>query len=189
MNQKTISRASSSNGDFTRRSLMAGGAFAFGSAVITGTAIAAPDGGIIPARAIHQEELFAAAPARIYEALLDDKRFASFSGAKAQIDRSAGGTFSVFNGVITGRNIELVPNQRIVQAWRNIPAWPVGLYSIVRFELKLQGGGTSCWITPAFRWMKAKRSRSRAAGPNITGRLCENTWLKKHGRDRCRCQT
>src|SRR5665213_1927917 len=64
MNQKTISRASSSNGDFTRRSLMAGGAFAFGSAVITGTAIAAPDGGIIPARAIHQEELFAAAPAR-----------------------------------------------------------------------------------------------------------------------------
>jgi activator of HSP90 ATPase len=142
MNQKTISRASSSNGDFTRRSLMAGGAFAFGSAAITGTAIAAPDGGIIPARAIHQEELFAAAPARIYEALLDDKRFASFSRAKAQIDRSAGGTFSVFNGVITGRNIELVPNQRIVQAWRNMPAWPVGLYSIVRFELKLQGGGT-----------------------------------------------
>ena len=35
---------------------------------------------------------------------------------------------------VEGRNVELVPNQRIVQAWR--PAsWPAGVYSIVRFEL------------------------------------------------------
>ena len=48
---------------------------------------------------------------------------------------SAGGAFTTFGKLIEGRNIELVPNQRIVQAWR--PAsWEPGLYSIVRFELK-----------------------------------------------------
>ncbi len=140
MSGKTNSRASASNNNFTRRSLM--GAVALGSAAIVSTASAAPGGGIIPARAIHQEELFAAAPARLYEALLDEKQFAAFSGAKAEIDRSAGGTFSLFNGVIVGRNIELVASQRIVQAWRDTPAWPAGLYSIVRFELKPRGGGT-----------------------------------------------
>jgi len=40
-----------------------------------------------------------------------------------------------------GRNIELVPNRRIVQAWRP-RNWPDGVYSIVRFELKKAGAGT-----------------------------------------------
>jgi uncharacterized protein YndB with AHSA1/START domain len=40
-----------------------------------------------------------------------------------------------------GRNLELLPNQRIVQAWRE-PIWGDGVYSIVRFELKAQGLGT-----------------------------------------------
>ena len=35
----------------------------------------------------------------------------------------------------------LVPNERIVQAWR-VVTWPEGAYSIVKFELKPQGSGT-----------------------------------------------
>jgi activator of Hsp90 ATPase-like protein len=47
----------------------------------------------------------------------------------------------MFGGVIVGRNVELLPNERIAQAWR--PAhWDPGVYSIVRFELKPQGSGT-----------------------------------------------
>ena len=57
------------------------------------------------------------------------------------ISREAGGAFSAFDGYITGRNVELVPNQRIVQAWR-AGSWDAGVYSIVRFELKPQGSGT-----------------------------------------------
>jgi activator of HSP90 ATPase len=40
-----------------------------------------------------------------------------------------------------GRNVELVVNERIVQAWR--PAnWEAGVYTLAKFELKERNGGT-----------------------------------------------
>jgi len=82
---------------------------------------------------IHQEIEFNASPQQLYEALLDSKRFAEFSGRAA--------AFSLFKAHIIGRNLELIPNERIVQAWR-VVTWPEGAYSILRFELKPQGSGT-----------------------------------------------
>ena len=91
---------------------------------------------------LHQEIDMKASPQRIYDALLDPKQFAAFTGMAAEISRDAGGVFSIFGGLIVGRNIELVPNQRIVQAWR--PSnWDPGIYSLVRFELKAQGPQTT----------------------------------------------
>jgi activator of HSP90 ATPase len=91
--------------------------------------------------ALHQEVDLRAEPHRIYEILLDSKQFAAFTGRAAEIDRASGGAFKMFGGLIEGRNIELVPDQRIVQAWR--PAnWDPGVYSIVEFQLKPQAGGT-----------------------------------------------
>jgi len=90
---------------------------------------------------IHQEIEFDASPQRLYEALLDSKQFTEFSGRPAEISREVGGAFSLFKGHIVGRNLELVPNQRIVQAWR-VVTWPEGAYSIARFELKPQASGT-----------------------------------------------
>jgi activator of HSP90 ATPase len=84
---------------------------------------------------IWQVLAFAASPRRIYEAILDSRQFSEFTGAPAEISRDPGGAFSCFGGMITGRNIELVPDQRIVQAWR-VGNWPEGNYSIVHFELK-----------------------------------------------------
>jgi len=84
---------------------------------------------------LHQEVDLKASARRIYEVLLDSKQFAAVTGLAAQIDPSEGGAFSTFGGLISGRNIELVLYQRIVQAWR--PAsWDPGVYSIVKFELK-----------------------------------------------------
>ena len=40
-----------------------------------------------------------------------------------------------------GRHVELVPNERIVQAWR-VVTWDPGVYSIAKFELKEQGSET-----------------------------------------------
>lgn len=90
---------------------------------------------------IHQEVDFKASPQRIYEALLDTKQFSAFAGMPAEINREVGGAFSLFGGHIIGRNVELIPNKRIVQAWRVVD-WPEGVYSIARFELKAQGSGT-----------------------------------------------
>jgi activator of HSP90 ATPase len=90
---------------------------------------------------LHQEVDFKATPQRIYEALLDSKQFSAFTGMPADISREAGGAFSMFGGMIVGRNVELISNQRIVQAWR--PAsWDPGVYSVVRFELVKSGAQT-----------------------------------------------
>jgi activator of HSP90 ATPase len=90
---------------------------------------------------IHQEVDFTVSPQRVYETLLDTKQFSAFSRRPAEINREVGGAFSLFSGHIIGRNLELIPNKRIVQAWRVVD-WPEGVYSIARFELKPQGSGT-----------------------------------------------
>ena len=90
---------------------------------------------------IHQDLEFNASPQQLYEALLDSRQFTEFSGRPAEINREAGGAFSLFKGHIVGRNVELVPNERIVQVWR-VVTWSEGAYSIVRFELKPHGSGT-----------------------------------------------
>src|SRR5580658_6195883 len=65
---------------------------------------------------IHQEQEFKATPARIYEILLDGKQFAAFTADTADVQPQAGAAFKLFGGRIVGRNVELIPNQRIVQA-------------------------------------------------------------------------
>jgi activator of HSP90 ATPase len=90
---------------------------------------------------LHQELDFEAPPQRLYKVLLDSKQFAALSGAPAEINSEDGSAFSLFGGRIVGRNVELVKNQRIVQAWRP-KSWPKGVYSIVKFELKPRGQGT-----------------------------------------------
>jgi activator of HSP90 ATPase len=90
---------------------------------------------------IHEEIDFMASPRRVYEALLDAKQFSAFSARRAEIDRNLGGAFSLFDGHIVGRIVELVPDRRIVQAWRVVD-WPAGVFSIAKFELVPKGSGT-----------------------------------------------
>ncbi len=92
---------------------------------------------------LHQEIAFKASPQRIYAALLSSKDFAALTGAPAEIDPKAGDAFSLFGGMVVGRNVELVPNQRIVQAWRVVADFPEGVYTLVKFELKSRGADTT----------------------------------------------
>jgi activator of HSP90 ATPase len=111
----------------TRRQMIAGAAIAFGSLAAGSGVWGKP------------QQTMKEAPSTA--ALLNSKQFTSFSGMPAEIDPNAGGAFSMFGGMIVGRNVELIANQRIVQAWR--PAnWDAGVYSIVRFELKPLGSET-----------------------------------------------
>lgn len=98
--------------------------------------------------AIHQEITLNASADRVYAALTDAAQFTklmAFSSMKsappAEIAPDEGGTFSLFAGHIIGRQLELVPNQRIVQAWRVVD-WPAGVYSIARFEIANRAGKT-----------------------------------------------
>ncbi len=92
--------------------------------------------------AIHQEVDVKASPERVYGALTEARQFSAFTGgAPAEISLEAGGAFSCFGGKIVGRNLELVPGRRLVQAWR-AGSWPEGVDSIVRFELQRRGEET-----------------------------------------------
>ena len=116
---------------------------------------------------IRQEVVLEANPKRIYDTLLDAKRFSEFTGgAPAVITSEPGGAFSCFNGMITGRNIELIPNQRIVQAWR-AGNWPEGVYSIVRFEFSAHGSDT-------------KLTLDQAAFPEGAGEHLDGGWHKMY---------
>lgn len=95
---------------------------------------------------IQQEVTFDVPPARVYTALMDSQQHAAFTGGPANISPDVGGAFTCHGGHIEGRNIELVKDERIVQAWR--PAnWPQGVYSVVRFELKAEGDKTRVTLT------------------------------------------
>ena len=135
----------------TRREMIAGAAIAFGGLAM-GSGVCAktqqppmkqtPSNSANQTRtSLHQEVDLKAPAQRIYDALLVAKLFAAFTGMPAVIDPTAGGAFTTFGGLIVGRNVELVPAQRIVQAWRPTH-WDPGVYSIVRFELKAQASGT-----------------------------------------------
>lgn len=84
---------------------------------------------------------FNAKPEQLFEALTGSEKFGLVTGAPTEIDATAGGAFSLFGGMIQGRMIEVVPNERIVQAWR-AGNWDAGVYSLVKFELHQDGEDT-----------------------------------------------
>lgn len=90
---------------------------------------------------VHQEVTFDATPKDVYEALMDSRQHAAYTGGTAKISRAEGGAFTCSDESITGRNVQLVENERIVQAWR-LSDWEDGVYSIVRFELAKAKKGT-----------------------------------------------
>jgi len=125
------------------------------------------------ADAIHQEPDFAASAARIYAALLDPRQFdriVALSGvmqamhlpsASSRIDPHVGGAFALFGGYITGRQLELVRNRRIVQAWR-AASWAEGIHSVARFEL--QAHEASCRIVFEHTGIPSDDAQSLAEG-------------------------
>ena len=140
-----------------RRQLLTGVALAVGGFVFASTPAQANADDPIShsAESIHQEVTFKASKKRIYDALTDEKQFEQVvhlsdamksrmppNAPPTRISTEPGGTFSTFGGLIVGMQIELVPNERIVQAWR--PAyWKPGSYSLFKFALADADSGTT----------------------------------------------
>jgi activator of HSP90 ATPase len=137
--------------------------------IVTGAAAAICSVGMLPIPAIaeagdgvshteesiHQEVVFKSDRKRVYEALIMTRQFDAVTQLSAAMQSAGmskmqkatdisphpGGAFALFGGYITGRQIELVPNELIVQAWR-VGSWDRGIYSIARFGLTEEGAGT-----------------------------------------------
>src|SRR5487761_1506869 len=64
-------------------------------------------------------DVIPATPRAIYDAWLDSHGHAGMTGGQpASCSTAVGGTFTVWNGFITGKNLALEPGKRIVQSWR-----------------------------------------------------------------------
>lgn len=127
-------------------------------------------------KTIRQSVTIKASPHAVYEALMDSRKHAAFSGMPARISRKVGGPFTAYGLYLSGVNLELVPDRRIVQFWRS-SNWPRHHYSTVTFVLTKVPGGTrlrftqvgvpnvdykdkkSGWITHYWEPMKAMLER------------------------------
>jgi activator of HSP90 ATPase len=155
MKTKSLEEMPLSGRTLTRRQTMASVALAVGGLALgPKSAFAAPDDGIShSAEAIHQEPVFAASPKRVYDALTDAKQFQQVQvlsaamkaldlvSKPAEVSRELGGSFRLFGGYISGRQLELEPEKRIIQAWRS-ESWHAHVYSIAKFDLVAEGAGT-----------------------------------------------
>jgi len=97
-------------------------------------------------KTIRQTVTFNAGPRAVYEALMDSRRHAKFTGAPAKISPKPGGRFTAYGSYISGVNLELVPGRKIVQFWRS-QGWPPHHYSTVTYELTKVKGGTRLRFT------------------------------------------
>jgi activator of HSP90 ATPase len=56
----------------------------------------------------------------LYKAWLSSKEHTAFTGATAKASSKVNGKFSAWDDYISGKNVELVPNKKIVQTWRSV---------------------------------------------------------------------
>ena len=59
-----------------------------------------------------------ASPEKVFKAWLSSEGHSAMTGSAAKAEPRVGGTFTAWDGYITGKTLELNPYSRIVQAWR-----------------------------------------------------------------------
>ena len=96
-------------------------------------------------RTVRQSVTFKASPREVYEVLMDSRKHSKLTGDKAIISRKVGGKFTV-GEYIQGVNLELVPNEKIVQSWRGSD-WQEGHFSRAVFSLRAEGSVTRLTFT------------------------------------------
>ena len=84
-------------------------------------------------KSIKQRISFKTSAHDVYETLMDSKKHSKLTDAAAKISRKIGGKFSVYDGYAVGKNLELIPDKKIVQTWR-ASDWEENQDSQVVFE-------------------------------------------------------
>ena len=98
-------------------------------------------------KTIKHKVRFKISPEKIYDLLADSRKRTAVTGREALISSKVGGKFSTDAGQVTGVNVDLMPGQRLVQAWRR-KDFPEGIYSMAAITLApTPGGGTELVLT------------------------------------------
>ena len=87
-------------------------------------------------------------PKEVFTGWLNDAIHAEFTaGAKAKISASEGGEFSVWDGYITGTNVEIFPHKRIIQKWRTTDFAATDEDSLLELFFTYKDGATLLTLT------------------------------------------
>lgn len=81
---------------------------------------------------------------KVWQALTDPKIIDDWGGGPAEMDAEAGTEWKLWGGDIHGRNLEVEPNEKLVQNWYS-GDWPAP--SVVTFELSEKDGTTTVNLT------------------------------------------
>ena len=94
---------------------------------------------------IRQTVLFDAEPKEVYEAYVDPKKHAAFTGTAVKGTPKEGEKFTAGDGYIKGKFVKLEPGKRVVQEWTTTE-WPAG-YPPSLFELSFKPKGKKTELT------------------------------------------
>lgn len=93
-------------------------------------------------KTITMTEKFSCRAKDLFEILMDENRWKGFTQSNARISKEVGGEFSIFDGSVTGTNVELQEGKLIVQKWR-FGSWPDGIQSTVRITFEEPQSGVT----------------------------------------------
>jgi len=83
-----------------------------------------------------------ASPESVYDAYMDSKKHAAFTGSTAKMSSAVGGKFTAWDGYIIGKNLSLKEGKKIVQEWTTTE-WPEAYPpSLLEITLTKTKGGT-----------------------------------------------
>ena len=98
---------------------------------------------MLTTKTVEQTVTFRASSHDVFEALMDSEKHSQFTGAQANISREIGGSFTAYDGALSGTLLEVEPDSKIVQSWRGSDeGWIPGHYSTATFSLEDVPGGT-----------------------------------------------
>ena len=98
-------------------------------------------------KTIRQTVTFDADPAALFQLYLDPKQHAAALGEGVKISAKEGARFSAYDGYIVGKNLQVVPNELIVQSWRATDWKPSDPDSVLVLQFAREGKKTKLEVT------------------------------------------
>jgi activator of HSP90 ATPase len=112
--------------------------------------------------AIRQKVLVEAGPEEVYEAYVDPKKHAEFTGSSATGTPRVGGKFTVWDGYISGKFLRLEEGKKVILEWKTTE-WPTGYPpSFVKLTFKEKGKRTE--LTMVHSRVPAEQAKEYAQG-------------------------
>lgn len=96
-------------------------------------------------KTIAQTVIFDAPPRKVYDAYVDAKKHAAFTGARATLVKKPGGKMNAWNKYVSGTILLLEPAKRIIQTWKS-ENWPKGKPASI-LDIRLQPKGKRTELT------------------------------------------